>query len=45
MTQGGALRNLIHASASPEEAEHELGVWFTPDEIVDYALLDDRLHS
>lgn len=28
--------NLIHASATPEEAETELDVWFKPEEFIDY---------
>lgn len=28
--------NTIHASASPEEAEVEIGVWFKPEELVDH---------
>ena len=41
----GALRNLIHASATPEEAEWEMSVWFDPAELIDYALPDDELHG
>lgn len=29
-------RNIIHASADKEYAKKELGIWFTPKEIVDY---------
>lgn len=28
--------NLIHASATPEEAELEINVWFKPEELVEY---------
>jgi nucleoside-diphosphate kinase len=28
--------NLVHASDAPETAERELGLWFRPDELVDY---------
>ena len=31
-----AVRNLIHCSESPEEAEREIKVWFTEDEIMQY---------
>lgn len=41
----GALRNLIHASASPEEAEWEISVWFKASELLDYDLADDELHG
>jgi nucleoside-diphosphate kinase len=33
---GIAVANLVHASGAPEEAEHEIGVWFTKEEIHDY---------
>jgi nucleoside-diphosphate kinase len=32
--------NLIHGSDSPESAEKEIGLFFTPDEIIDYNLAD-----
>ena len=31
-----AVRNLIHCSESPEEAERELEIWFTEDELQRY---------
>ncbi len=34
--EGRAVRNLVHASANPEEAEYEIKVWFEPKEIVNY---------
>jgi nucleoside-diphosphate kinase len=30
------LSNIIHASGTPEEAEHEIHYWFKPEEIVSY---------
>lgn len=30
-------RNLTHASDSPETAKSEIALWFTPDELVDWA--------
>lgn len=36
-------RNLIHASGNVEEAERELKVWFTEDEIVDYELAIEKI--
>ncbi len=30
------LYNLIHGSATPEEAKQEIAVWFTPQELVDH---------
>lgn len=35
-SQKRALHNLVHASETPEEAAHEIGYWFTPEELVDY---------
>lgn len=34
--QQKAVQNIIHASAKPEEAEHEIYLWFNIDEIYDY---------
>ena len=31
------LRNLIHASDTPENAQHEISLWFKPEEIHSYA--------
>lgn len=38
-----AVHNLIHASETPEEAEHELGYWFLPDEIHDYKRAEEDI--
>jgi len=38
-----AIRNLVHASGTPEEAEHEIAIWFTKDEIMDYELAIDQV--
>lgn len=32
----GAVRNIVHASATREEAEMEIATWFDEDDIVDY---------
>lgn len=32
----GNLYNLIHGSATPEEAKTEIAVWFTEDELIDH---------
>lgn len=39
----GACRgyNLVHGSDSPESAEYEIGLYFMPEEIVDYTLADE----
>lgn len=34
ITTKGVFENVIHASSSSEDAEREIKLWFTPDEIV-----------
>ena len=36
-----SVRNLVHASETPEEAEHEISFWFAPEEIFDYKRAED----
>lgn len=38
-----AVRNLIHASGSPQEAEGEIKLWFNEDEIIKYNLAHDKI--
>ncbi len=38
-----AVRNLIHASESPEEAEREIKIWFSENEILKYNLVQDKI--
>jgi nucleoside-diphosphate kinase len=38
-----AVRNLIHCSESPEEAEREIAIWLTPDEIMSYTTAQERI--
>ena len=38
-----AVRNLVHASGSPEEAEKEIEHWFKKDELLDYRLVTDAI--
>jgi len=38
-----AVRNLIHCSESPEEAEREIKVWFTDEDIMDYVTAQERI--
>lgn len=38
-----AIHNLIHASETPEEAEHELNFWFSPEEIHDYKRAEEDI--
>ncbi|MCM8530673.1 MAG: nucleoside-diphosphate kinase [Lentisphaeraceae bacterium] len=38
------IRNLIHASATPDEASNEISIWFSEDELVDYSRdIDNQL--
>ena len=37
------VANIIHASGSPEEAEVEIGLWFSPTEIYEYKSAHDLL--
>jgi nucleoside-diphosphate kinase len=44
--QGRAIHNVIHASVVPVEADAEIAVWFTPEEILNYNLAsEDILYS
>ncbi len=36
-----SIRNLVHASETPEEAEHEISFWFAPEEVFDYKRAED----
>ncbi len=38
-----AVRNLVHASESPEEAEREIKVWFNEEEILKYNLVQEKI--
>jgi nucleoside-diphosphate kinase len=38
-----AIRNLVHASGSVEEAEKEINHWFKPEEIIGYNLVQDKI--
>ncbi len=38
-----SIRNLVHASGSPEEAEKEIKHWFKPEEITSYTLVGDKI--
>ena len=40
---GRAVRNLVHCSESPEEAEREIKLWFNENEIIKYSLIQDRI--
>ncbi len=38
-----AVRNLVHASGTVNEAEMEIDHWFKKDELVDYRLIQDQI--
>lgn len=38
-----AVRNLVHCSESPEEAEREIKVWFADEEVQKYATAQERI--
>lgn len=38
-----SVRNLVHASGSVPEAEKELNLWFRPEELVDYRLIQEQI--
>lgn len=38
-----AVRNLVHQSESPEEAEREIKIWFTEAEVMRYTTAQERI--
>jgi nucleoside-diphosphate kinase len=42
-TDGRAIRNLIHASGSVDEATQELAHWFSESELIDYRLVQEGI--
>jgi nucleoside-diphosphate kinase len=42
-TDKRAVRNLVHASGSPEEAELEIRHWFEDGELIKYRLVQDEI--
>lgn len=38
-----AVRNLVHQSESPAEAEREIAIWFKADEILNYTSAQERI--
>lgn len=43
MHENRSIRNLIHCSDVPEEAEREIKVWFADEEIMDYTTAQERI--
>jgi nucleoside-diphosphate kinase len=42
-TDGRAIRNLIHASGSVEEANKEINHWFKENELINYRLVQEQI--
>ncbi len=38
-----SVHNIVHASETPEEAEHEIKFWFSPEEVHDYKRAEDDI--
>lgn len=42
-TDSRAVRNIIHASGTVEEAENEINLWFKKDELIRYKLVQEQI--
>ena len=42
-TQGRAVRNVIHASGTIDEAKDEISHWFNPNEIIEYKTIHEQV--
>jgi len=40
-TDGRAVRNILHASGTVEEAEKEIALWFKEDELINYSTIQE----
>ncbi len=40
---GRAVRNIIHCTDKPEEAEREISIWFKSEELVNYRLIEEEI--
>lgn len=40
---GRSVRNLIHASGSPEEAKMEIEHWFNKENLIDYSIINEKI--
>ncbi len=38
-----AVRNLIHCTDKPEEAEREINIWFSPEEIINWRSIQEEI--
>jgi len=41
--EGRAIKNIVHASETKEEAEHEIAHWFSVEDIHDYGRSDEKV--
>ncbi len=41
-SQGRSTRNLVHASGDKKDAEREISIWFSRDEIIEYKRADEE---
>ncbi len=42
-TDDRAIRNLVHASGSVQEANKEIKIWFKPSELINYRLINEAI--
>ena len=42
-TDNRAVRNIVHASGSVDEAEKEIALWFAENELIAYRLISESL--
>lgn len=42
-TDGRSVRNLIHASSNPVEAQKEIDLWFDNNELISYRLVQEQI--
>lgn len=42
-TDSRSIRNLIHASGTPDEAQKEIPIWFSTNEILSYRLIAEQI--
>ena len=40
---GRAVRNIVHCTDKPEEAQREIDIWFKPEEVINYRLVQEEI--
>ncbi len=40
---GRAVRNIMHCTDKPEEAQREIDIWFSPEEIIAYTTIQEKI--